>query len=363
MALRAWLAVALLLSASPALAQLDTSPNAGSGTSPNSIGSNPWLGPHNAVLERPLADGLNIIPPYSFGVWTLTVGGATHVIRCPASIAVADTMIFEITEGANVISFDPSCYGWAGKSPSVFTASGYDEVICHSRTPTAGNLARFTCNQLLNVGLPPVPPAFVQAKFGTKVTSGTTFNVAMTSPLTAGNSVACLALYNGSGSISSVSDGTNSYTAVDGPTAIGSAFVQTFKLISLTGSPSTITGTVSAAVTGGGIECVEVTGASLVDVHALNVQGINGFATDSVTSGNVTTTNASELLVGLSLVTSGVQINAGTGQTLATHDTTGTGLGFIAEYKLTGAPGAYASTFTSTDNSNDNYGSAVLAFH
>lgn len=204
-------------------------------------------------------------------------------------------------------------------------------------------------------------PSFVQA-VSALGSMGTTVSVTITA--TTGNLLAVETNSTGNNGItlSSCSDGTNTYTVVDNvtgapmsATSAGDAYAK-----NITGGSLTVTCTLSGS-TIPIILITEVHGASIttpLDGHACHGQNSVGTGTDAATVGPITTT-ATDLIVATTADgNQGATINAGTGYTLdkaqnssriATHKTTNPGAGSIT------------ATFTDTNAAADN-ASCVMAF-
>jgi hypothetical protein len=190
----------------------------------------------------------------------------------------------------------------------------------------------------------------------------TTQSVTVSTAVPAGAAVCIFVLWVGSDTTCTISDGVsgNTYTAVDDNTT-GAYPIHTFYGLNIQNGPRTYTATIGAANTYLTILVDTFTGiatSGALDGHATNSQSPPGTGTDAITSGSFTTTTAGDLIWGVTMNSTGGNASTGTGFT--------TGQVFSgnenSEYKVAGAAGSYATTFTDATNGGTyNYQTSAMA--
>jgi hypothetical protein len=188
----------------------------------------------------------------------------------------------------------------------------------------------------------PATPQFVQA-LAKEVTSGTTNSLAFSSGNTAGNLIVVYAIWSNTNS-SSVSDsGGNAYAAAARTTWGTNWSAQVFYAKNITGGSNTVTVTFATAVNSfGAIYIHEYTGVDKVSPLDVSTSAIG--TSRAMSSGSVTTTNASDLLFGAG-ASSKTVTKAGAGWT-----TRSTAYGNRTEDRNVTTTGSYAATATQNSN-------------
>jgi hypothetical protein len=143
----------------------------------------------------------------------------------------------------------------------------------------------------------PATPQFVQV--GAKeVTSGTTNSLAFSSGNTAGNLIVVYAIWSNTNSVSVSDSGGNAYAAAGARTTWGSNWsAQVFYAKNIAGGSNTVTVTFATAVNSfGAIYIHEYAGIDKASPLDVSTSAIG--TSKAMSSGSVTTTNASDLLFG-----------------------------------------------------------------
>ena len=199
--------------------------------------------------------------------------------------------------------------------------------------------------------------SFVTSRDGFGSLGSSTVAVTFSPNLTAGNYIICTVFWGAAVTISSVQDGTSaSFTAIDTDNTNRTA---TYRLASTAGgaSASTITVTFSAADSGDNptLLCQQWNdsgGTFTLDVHKTNRQAGSVAGTNTVTTGNVTTTGKDGCMATAETVG---QSNGGfsAGTDIAWVDRHNPGQNFILQesFVQSGA-GAIAGTFSATAGSD-----------
>jgi hypothetical protein len=144
----------------------------------------------------------------------------------------------------------------------------------------------------------------------------------------------------------SISDGTNTYTAVDQFDG-GGGTQKSMYVKNVTGGSLAIVMTWSATVTAYSLLCHEVSGADLsapLDKNATGSQGSPTCATDAVTTASQTTTTDGQYIFGWAWSVGGTALTAGTNFTIR-ENTTGWP---NSEDQIQASAGSVAATFTCT---------------
>lgn len=189
----------------------------------------------------------------------------------------------------------------------------------------------------------PATPQFVQAQ-AKEVTSGTTNSLAFSSGNTAGNLIIVYAIWSNTNSASVSDSGGNAYAAATARTTWGTNWsAQVFYAKNITDGSNTVTATFATAVGSfGAIYIHEYAGidkASPLDVSKSTIG-----TSRAMSSGSVTTTNASDLLFGAGASSNSVT-KAGSGWT-----TRSSALGNRTEDRNVTTAGSYAATATQNGN-------------
>lgn len=189
-------------------------------------------------------------------------------------------------------------------------------------------------------------PAHVQSPTPATVFSGTTIALAYGSNVTAGSLLSCW-IYANHG-ISGVADSrsqtfSSAVNATDGATYS----LANYYFLNTTAGADTVTVTFAGAVTYASLQCAEYSGvatSSALDQATSNSQTDPGTATNAITSGNVTTTTAGQLILGWTsaLVVGAGTVSAGTGYTGRTNVFGDT----LFEDQVQSSAGSIAATFT-----------------
>ncbi|MFY9986150.1 MAG: hypothetical protein WAK31_15405, partial [Chthoniobacterales bacterium] len=199
-------------------------------------------------------------------------------------------------------------------------------------------LSSFLCSHSLLAA-----PAYVQSAYADPQTSQTTVSVTYSVAQGAGDlNVVVVGWNDTTDTVSSVTDSqNNTYQLAVGPTKESSSLTQSiYYATNIVGGSNTVTITFSGAAAYPDIRILEYSGLNLsspLDVAA----GASGTGTSS-SSGAITTTSASDLLVGANIVTSTTK-SAGSGYTkriLTSPD------GDIVEDRTVSSTGSYTATAT-----------------
>ncbi len=202
--------------------------------------------------------------------------------------------------------------------------------------------------------------AFVQSKAAEAYGSDShavTFDV----NVGAGNLIVVYAAWDSTVITASVADNLgNSYTNMDGPTAVASAYrAQTWYAKNINGGACTVTVTLSGG-TYGHVVVHEISGADItapLEDSALNAQVDPGTGGDAVTSGTITPSTAGCYIWGATADhTQAAVHNSGTDFTQREQ-----AAGWVTEDLIQGAAAAIAATFTAT-NANSDFLTAAAAF-
>jgi PKD repeat protein len=189
----------------------------------------------------------------------------------------------------------------------------------------------------------PATPQFVQVR-AKEVTSGTTNSLAFSSGNTAGNLIVVYAIWSNTNSASVSDSGGNAYTAAGPRTTWGTNWsAQVFYAKNIAGGSNTVTVTFATAVNSFGTiyihEYAGIDKASPLDVSTSAIG-----TSRAMSSGSVTTTNASDLLFGAGASRNAVT-KAGSGWT-----TRSTASGNRTEDRNVTTTGSYAATATQNSN-------------
>ncbi len=180
-------------------------------------------------------------------------------------------------------------------------------------------------------------PAFVQVK-ANQVTSGTTNAQAFSKANTAGNLIAAYVVWDNAGGVSLTDSRGNTYAAATARISFGNGWsAQIFYAKNIAAGSNTVTATFGTAISSFGIVYLhEYSG--LDKVNPVDVTASAAGTSAAMSSGAVTTTNASDLLFAPGA--SGATVNqAGTGYT-----TRSTAYGNRTQDRLVAATGSYAGT-------------------
>lgn len=197
-------------------------------------------------------------------------------------------------------------------------------------------------------------PAHVQSPTPVTGSSGTTLAISYASNVTAGSLLSCW-IYANHG-ISSVADSRSQTFSSAVNVTDGATFsLANFYYPNTTGGADTVTVTFAGAITYASLQCAEYSGvatSSPLDQATSNSQTAPGTGANAITSGNVTTTTAGQLILGwtTALTVGAGTVSAGTGFTGRTNVFGDT----IFEDQVQGAAGSIAATFTGT-NAASNY--------
>lgn len=160
--------------------------------------------------------------------------------------------------------------------------------------------------------------------------------------------------------LTSITDGTNTYTLVNNPTLGNTERSAMFYASNITGAPTTITATLSASV--GDVRMVvhEASGlltAGALDTNAINYQSFPTAGNDVLTSGSVTTTTNGQYVFGATSSEFATEATgSGTGFTLAES---GTANRVSSEYKIQTTGAALAATF---NGGGDGFLTGIMTF-
>mgnify|MGYP001570388569 CR=1 FL=1 len=186
------------------------------------------------------------------------------------------------------------------------------------------------------------------------LTSATTQAITFGSSTTTGNTIICGTAFATSVNLLSAADtsGANTYTLLTETTRVAADIsVQQFYATNITGGWTVLTATYQNSSNAKGVQCAEFSGMGQagLDQQAGNAQDNPGTGTDAVTSGNVTTTAADEVLFTTSCCTP-TTINVGTNYTyIDAAPLTDQG----SAYRIVSSTGTYAGTWTSNGAADD----------
>ncbi|HEY7042458.1 MAG TPA: PQQ-dependent sugar dehydrogenase [Nocardioidaceae bacterium] len=188
-----------------------------------------------------------------------------------------------------------------------------------------------------------VTPAFVQVR-ANEVSSGTTNSLAFTNAPKAGNLIVVYVLWNNAGAVTLSDSRGDTYASAGSRTTWGSNYsAQTFYAKNIVGGATTVTATFGTSLTSFGI--VYVHEYSGVDkTNPLDVTATATGTAKAMSSGNVTTTNATDLLFGAGASSNAVN-QGGTGYT-----TRSTASGNRTEDRVVTSTGSYAATASQNGN-------------
>jgi hypothetical protein len=241
-----------------------------------------------------------------------------------------------------------SCYSTVDPPTSITTASNFQYVGC----------------DLVYTTTPPPGPTWVQTVVYTGG-SAATIPLALTHPVGSGNLIIGFAAWIGTvANLTGITDDKgNSYSVVqsyyDAATGENCSYV-VFSRANVTGNPQTITlaGSGWASQTCG---CDEYQGVSALDTHLQNFQtGMNNITTDAVTSGALTSTNATNIQWAAGLTYFNIPpTSAGTGWAGRLPSSS---IGFAAstEDRTTSSAGSTTATFTSGSTNNTTWYTAQV---
>jgi outer membrane protein assembly factor BamB len=186
-------------------------------------------------------------------------------------------------------------------------------------------------------------PAFVQVR-ANEVVSGTSNAVAFSSANTAGNLIAAYVIWSNVGGVSLADSRGNTYTAATARTTWGNSWsAQVFYAKSIAGGANTVTATFGTAISSFGIVYLhEYSGLNKVNPVDVTASAIGSSA--AMSSGAVSTTNASDLLFGAGASMNAVTA-AGTGFT-----TRSSAFDNRTEDRVVTSTGSYAATATQNSN-------------
>lgn len=196
-------------------------------------------------------------------------------------------------------------------------------------------------------------PAFVQAPAAATVFSGTTVALAYGSNVTAGSLLSCW-IYANHG-ISGVADSrSQTFTSAVNVTDGATYSLANYYFLNTTAGADTVTVTFAGAVTYASLQCAEYSGvatSSALDQATSNSQTDPGTGANAITSGNVTTTTAGQLILGWTsaLVVGAGTVSAGTGYTGRINVFGDT----LFEDQVQGSAGSIAATFTTNLSTAD----------
>jgi hypothetical protein len=209
-------------------------------------------------------------------------------------------------------------------------------------------------------GPPPGTPTWVQGNVTLGgATSRTSFSTTLPGAAGAGDLVvASCGSASGAATFTFSDDKGNAYTTVDSQTTTGFWYTTGYAL-NVAGGPTVITCTSTAAGTFWAVVADDYSGVaptSALDQHVMvTVNGTIG--TNAITTGNVTTTAAGELIYGTTVNASGNgTIVAGTGFTQRQSSPSA----YMTEDQVQSSAGAIAATFTSS--ALDDWIVAILTF-
>ena len=203
-------------------------------------------------------------------------------------------------------------------------------------------------------------PAFVQGceSAGTVATTqACTFGTSTT----AGNAILC-----GTGlditavaALLSAADtsGSNTYTLLTQTANSNNVGIRQFYALNITGGWTVVTATYQNSSANKAVHCAEFSGLQAFDQQAGNAQTDPGTGTDAVTSGNITTTQADEVLFTTSCC-SPTTIIVGTNYT---YIDAGPSFDQGSAYRIVSSTGTYAGTWTA-NNAADDFATRIASF-
>ncbi len=160
--------------------------------------------------------------------------------------------------------------------------------------------------------------------------------------------------------LTSITDGTNTYTLVNNPTAGSTERSAMFYASNITGAPTTITATFSNTVGDARMVVHEASGllnSGALDNNAINYQAFPTAGNDVLTSGSVTTTTDGQYIFGAtSSEFATIATGAGTGFTLVE---VGTSSRVTSEYQIQTTGAALAATF---NGGGDGFLTGIMTF-
>ncbi len=197
--------------------------------------------------------------------------------------------------------------------------------------------------------------SYVQSAVGS--TNGATSLAVTLSGVTTGDAIFVGIVTSGSSTtISTVSDGTNSYSRVSGRNFLaGAGGTEIWAAYNVTGGNLTVTVTASASVQ---IGVVLDEWSSVVTSSAFDVQSTSTGTSTALNSGSATTNQASEAIVGM-FSTAGTGLTAGTGYTMRKTGTT-TSYQFGLEDEQVSSAGSYSAA--ATINSSQTWTACMATF-
>jgi len=210
-------------------------------------------------------------------------------------------------------------------------------------------------------------PTAIQTVISALQASPNTSVTVTLSAVGAGHTIVCGIIWlTDATALSSVTDGTNTYTRVlDQGSGSGFARTTVAYSVSVSGSPTVITANWGSAVSDSQIGCTEIATVTALDgTGAAQIQVNPGTSTDAVTSGTFTAATGSDYLWGFSTNTNSpaALTGAGTGFTQLAQDSNTANWGFTLEGKVSGS-GSVAATFTTPASSSQHWYTSALAFH
>lgn len=195
-----------------------------------------------------------------------------------------------------------------------------------------------------------------QSGMGTQTGTSSSFSITLPAAVSVGSAICVFAggaPSSGSASTWSIADNGsgNTYNSVANQVDVDAFGSAGWYAVNVQGSPTQLTLTTSSGtIQFGAILGLVFTGVSNVsplDGHAINSQTPPGTGANAITSGSFSPATSGDLIVGFTIdVASLGGDTAGTGFTLAINDNSS----YFTEYKLSGASGAQATTFTNATN-------------
>lgn len=209
-------------------------------------------------------------------------------------------------------------------------------------------------------------PAFVQKKLvETNALGATSTTLTFASNITAGSLVVCMAGWSAGGAVtlSSISDGTNTYTTID-TFSTGNSRLVTSYLLNAPAGATTLTFTWTADPVSIRLVCHEASGvatAAALDQHTGQQQTNPGNGTNTISSTAVTTSTAGQYIFGCSFEypVTGFTPAAGTGFTLREGPA---GDAQATEDQVQSAAGSVTATFSPSAGGTSNFLTAIATF-
>jgi hypothetical protein len=203
-------------------------------------------------------------------------------------------------------------------------------------------------------------PAFVQGAESAG-TSATTQAITFGSNTTTGNTIVCGSAFATTLNLVSAADagGVNVYTLLTETASVTlSVSVQQFYSVNITGGWTVLTATYQNSGPSKGVHCAEFSGLNGgVDQQAGQAQDNPGTATDAVTSGNITTTAADEVLFSTTCCSAPTVILG----TNYTYIDAAASFDQGSEYRIVSSIGTYAGTWTANGATHD-FATRVASF-